>query len=313
MKDTLTTVPIRDIPRTCTYWACIVRPCPEETLIQPPQALVESFKFLCVHITKELSQSTQINTVVKRAPQLLFPLQRLERFGMGPQILKKSYSCTIKSILTGCITAWYGSCLASDRKALQRVVYQYIPVNQDLYNRQCQRKALKIVKDSSHPSHRVFSLLPHGKRYRCTKAGNKQDPEQLLPPSYKTATQLVKQLTNSYPEQSALTLFALDLLTYHIGCCYCLLSTPLPSHFIPTYMYISTSITSYTCTSTRYWYPVYIAKLSLLNVYLLLLIITCFSFLLLVYFLSLCIVGKCPSVRISLLVYTCCLRSILQI
>jgi hypothetical protein len=32
-------------------------------------------------------------------------------------------------------------------------------------------------------------------------------------------------------------------------------------------MYISTS---YPCTSTRYWYPVYIAKLSLLNVYLLL-------------------------------------------
>ena len=28
---------------------------------------VESFKFLCVHITKELSWSTHINTVVKRA------------------------------------------------------------------------------------------------------------------------------------------------------------------------------------------------------------------------------------------------------
>jgi hypothetical protein len=27
-----------------------------------------------------------------------------------PQILKKFYSCTIKSILIGCITAWYGNC-----------------------------------------------------------------------------------------------------------------------------------------------------------------------------------------------------------
>ena len=69
----------------------------------------------------------------------LFPLKRLKRFGMGPQFLKRFYSCTIKSILTGCITAWYGNCSASDRKALQRVVRmaQYItgaklPAIQDL-------------------------------------------------------------------------------------------------------------------------------------------------------------------------------------
>ena len=47
---------------------------------------------------------------------------------MGPQILKIFYSCTIKSILTGCVNAWYGNSSASDRKALQRVVgtAQYI-------------------------------------------------------------------------------------------------------------------------------------------------------------------------------------------
>ncbi|CDQ99295.1 unnamed protein product [Oncorhynchus mykiss] len=97
---------------------------------------------------------------------------------MSPQILRKVYSCTIESILTGCFTAWYGNCLASDRKTLQRVVRttQYItgaklPAIQDLYPRRCQRKALKIVKDSSHPSLRQFSLLPHGERFRCTKSG----------------------------------------------------------------------------------------------------------------------------------------------
>ena len=107
--------------------------------------------------------------------------RKLKRFGMGPQILKRFYSCTIKSILTGYITAWYGNCSASDRKALQRVVRtaQYItgaklPAIQDLYTRRCQRKALKIVKDPSHPSHRLFSLLPHGKRYRSAKSRTKR-------------------------------------------------------------------------------------------------------------------------------------------
>jgi hypothetical protein len=36
-----------------------------------------------------------------------------------PQILKRFYSCTIKSILTGCITTWYGNCSASDHKVLE--------------------------------------------------------------------------------------------------------------------------------------------------------------------------------------------------
>ena len=99
---------------------------------------------------------------------------------MGPEILKKLYSCNIESILTGCITAWYGNCSASDHKALQRVVRtaQYntggkLPAIQDLYTRRCQRKALKIVKDPSHPRYRLFSLLPHGKRYRSAKSRTK--------------------------------------------------------------------------------------------------------------------------------------------
>ena len=96
------------------------------------------------------------------------------------QILKKFYSCTIEIILTGCITAWYGNCSASDRKALQRVVRraQYItvaklPAIQDLYNRWCQRKAHTIVRESSPPSYRLFSLLLHGKQYRSTKSRTK--------------------------------------------------------------------------------------------------------------------------------------------
>ena len=142
---------------------------------------VESFKFLDVHITNKLTWSKHTKTVVKRARQSLFPLGRLKGFSIGPQILKRFYSCTIESILMGYITAWYGNCSASDLKALQRAVRtaQYITgakllAIQDLYTRRCQRKALKRVKDSSHPSHRLFSLLPHGKWYRRAKSRSKR-------------------------------------------------------------------------------------------------------------------------------------------
>ena len=65
---------------------------------------IESFKFRGVHITNTLSWSTHTKTVVKRARQKVFPLKR--RFGMGPQILKRFYSCTIESI-----TRWLHHCL----------------------------------------------------------------------------------------------------------------------------------------------------------------------------------------------------------
>ena len=149
---------------------------------------VESFKFLGVHITNKLSWSKHTKTVMKRARQSLFPLRRLKRFGMGPQILNRFYSCTIESILAGCITAWYGNCSASIRKALQRVVRtaHYItgamlPAIHDLYTRRCQRKARKMVKDSSHPSHRLFSLLLHGKRYRRARSRSKRHLNSFYP------------------------------------------------------------------------------------------------------------------------------------
>jgi hypothetical protein len=86
------------------------------------------------------------------------------------------------------ITTWYGNCLASDPKALQRVMHtaQYIngaklPAIRDLYTRRCQRKALKMFKDSSHPSHRLFSLLLHSKRYRCSKSATNRPIKSFYP------------------------------------------------------------------------------------------------------------------------------------
>ena len=73
-------------------------------------------------ITKDLTWSTQTRILLKWARQRLFPLRWLKRFGMGPWILNKCYSWTLKSTLTGCITACYGKCTSLDRKALKKVV-----------------------------------------------------------------------------------------------------------------------------------------------------------------------------------------------
>ena len=83
---------------------------------------VKSFKFLCVHITDNLKWSTHTDSVVKKAHQHLFNIRRLNTFGLAPKTLTIFYRCTIESILSGCITAWYGNYTVCTRRTLQRAV-----------------------------------------------------------------------------------------------------------------------------------------------------------------------------------------------
>ncbi|KAK0142227.1 hypothetical protein N1851_020114 [Merluccius polli] len=95
---------------------------------------------------------------------------------------------TIESILSSAITAWFGNCTAAERKALQRIVRTAecitgasLPSLPVIYSTQCLRKAASIVKDSTHPSHSVFSLLPSGRRYRSLNARTSRMGKSFFP------------------------------------------------------------------------------------------------------------------------------------
>ncbi len=124
-----------------------------------PVERVSSFRSLGVHITEDLTWPAHTDAVLKKTQQRFFFLRCLRIFGTSPHTLHSFYSCTVESILTGCITAWYGNSTSSNRKAQQRVVRTAhhtvggeLPSLQDIYTR-CMRKARRIISDSSHPSH----------------------------------------------------------------------------------------------------------------------------------------------------------------
>ncbi len=149
---------------------------------------VNSFKFLSIHITEDLTWSAHTDAVLKKTHQRLFFLRRLRKFGTSPSILRSCYTCTVESILTGCITAWFGNSTAGNRKALQRVVRTArhivggeLPSLQDIYTRRCTRKARRIIKDSSHPSHRLLSLLPSGRRLRSIRSRTSRLRDSFFP------------------------------------------------------------------------------------------------------------------------------------
>ena len=131
---------------------------------------VSCFRLLGVHIRDDLSWSAHTDKVVKSARKRLFFLRRLKMFGMDSVILTNFYRCTIESILTGCITVWYGSCTTKDRKVLHSVVRpaEFIigrehPALQDTYHTRCLRKAGRILKDCYNPSYRLFTPMPSGR------------------------------------------------------------------------------------------------------------------------------------------------------
>ncbi|KAL0160672.1 hypothetical protein M9458_044397, partial [Cirrhinus mrigala] len=118
---------------------------------------VSSTKFLGVHITEDLTWTTNVT--------------------LPPPILTTFYRGTIESVLTSCITVWYGNCSAADLKTLQwtvntaaNIIGAPLPSILDIFLARCSCKASSIVKDPTHPSHNLFQLLPSGRRYRSIKA-----------------------------------------------------------------------------------------------------------------------------------------------
>ncbi|KAK2877070.1 hypothetical protein Q8A73_023748 [Channa argus] len=113
--------------------------------------IVKSTKFLGVHLADNLTWSVNTSSITKKAQQRLYFLRRLRKAHLPPPILTMFYRGTIESILSSCITAWFGNCTVADRKTLQRIVRTAekiigvsLPSIMHIYTTRCIRKANSI-------------------------------------------------------------------------------------------------------------------------------------------------------------------------
>ncbi len=160
---------------------------------------VSSTKFLGVHITEDLTWTTNTMSISKKAQQRVHILCWLKRASLPPPILTTFYRGTIESVLTSCITVWYGNCSAADRETLQRtvntaakIISAPLPSILDIFITRCSSKANSIVKDPTHPSHSLFHLLPSGRRYRSIRARSATLLHSFFP-------QAVRALNSNHP------------------------------------------------------------------------------------------------------------------
>ena len=130
---------------------------------------VHTLKYLSLHLTNTLTWQDNTMHTIKKAHQRLYFLRKLKGAGMSTDILKAFYRCVVESILTSCITVWYCSCTVVEKQRVinftQRIIGCSLP-SLPIYITRCKDRAVSIMKDSTHPAHGLFTLLPSGRRLR---------------------------------------------------------------------------------------------------------------------------------------------------
>ena len=149
---------------------------------------VETFKFLGVHISANLSWSANTTALVKKAQQRLHFLRVLRREHLDTRLLVTFYRSTIESLLTYAVTTWHSNCTKADRKRLQRVTNTAqriigcpLPPIATIYNSRCLTRTRNILRDSTHPGFHLFNLMRSGRRYRSIGARTNRFRDSFFP------------------------------------------------------------------------------------------------------------------------------------
>ncbi len=122
---------------------------------------------LNLYVNLTLTCSTvQYHTLVVYSINI-YHLRQLRKFRVSPAILKTFYSGAIESVLTQCISVWYGNSSNRECKALQKIVRlaerisgSALPSLQDIYLKLCKSFAENCALSRAHL--RVCSPLSAG-------------------------------------------------------------------------------------------------------------------------------------------------------
>ncbi|TWW64750.1 hypothetical protein D4764_22G0003970 [Takifugu flavidus] len=84
--------------------------------------VVESYKYLCVHLNNNLDWTHNTDALVKKGNSRLFLLRRLRSFGVQGPLLRTFYDSVVGSAIFYGIVCWSSSITDRDRKRMDRLV-----------------------------------------------------------------------------------------------------------------------------------------------------------------------------------------------
>ena len=132
--------------------------------------IVDNYKYLGCIIDDKLKRTAHVSRVAKKANQRLYFVRKLKKVGVDKKVLSLFYKSIVESVISYCMSSWYGNVSGNERKKLKRVVKTAKRIGCDvtplekLYKIIVSNKSSKIMKDSSHPLKKYLKKLKSGKR-----------------------------------------------------------------------------------------------------------------------------------------------------
>jgi hypothetical protein len=153
--------------------------------------VVESYKYLGSHIDNKLKWSTNVDSICSKVNKRLYFLRKLKKCNVDNTILNLFFESVIRTVLSFCLTAWYGSLSVDISQLLSRVertankIIRGEPVKSvaSLYNEKVISMTERIIQNDNHPLREEYQLLRSGVRLRVHKSRTNRLKNTFVPTS----------------------------------------------------------------------------------------------------------------------------------
>ena len=150
------------------------------TINDMPVQTCEMYKYLGIFIDNKLRFADHVDYVYKKSIKKLYYVRSLVKLKVDTNIIHMFFNAVIIPSLTYCCIAYYQH-LSVDLKTrldkpgkicgkltrCQNAKNELMCIA-DLHRREVILCAKRLIKDSKHPLHKCFELMPSGRRYRMT-------------------------------------------------------------------------------------------------------------------------------------------------
>ena len=128
--------------------------------------MVETYKYLGVHLNNKLDWSDNTDVLYKKGQSRLHLLRRLRSFGVCRTLLRTFYDTVVASAIFYAVVCWGGGCTERDRNRLNKLVKRASSVVgcpldsvEDVGERRMLAKLTSIMHNTSHPLHETVGAL----------------------------------------------------------------------------------------------------------------------------------------------------------
>ncbi len=140
-----------------------------------PVSIVSEYKYLGCIISEDLSWDAHIANQMKKANKRLYHVRCLRKLNVNHKIICLFYNSVVSSVLLYAVACWYNNSTEKNKKDVSKlskkvkkmISAEFHDLVEDpvkIHQSRCLSLAKRIINDSTHPLHHLFTMLPSGQR-----------------------------------------------------------------------------------------------------------------------------------------------------